>query len=172
MYYLPVRHFVQDCFKQADLVPHLRNDAVGAEPGSLKASRGWAEKMTNNPVMHGRRDLAFVAQSDGVPYFKDKSLRSGTVASLRIANLPEAMSLQNRNTHMVALQPSVFLSWCPKKRKGVKVHKNPKNQAPLTTVLCDELYDLYARGLYVVDYSMADGTPGRVFLCRCCLLFW
>jgi hypothetical protein len=172
MYYLPVRHFVRDTFKQVDIVEHLRNDAVGAAPGSMKASRGWAEKMTNNPVMHGRRDLAFVGMSDGVPYFKDKTKRSGTAAFLQHANLPEGMALQDRNCHMVALQPSVYLSWCPKKKKGVKVHKNPKNQAHLTTVLCDELYDLYVRGVHVTDHSMAEGTPGREFVCRCCLLLW
>jgi hypothetical protein len=172
MYYLPVRHFVRDTFTQADLVPHLSNETVEAEPGSLKASRGWAEKITNNPLMHGRRDLAFVGMSDGVPYFKDKTKRSGTAAFLRHGSLPEAMALQNRNCHLAALQPSVYLSWCPKKKKAVKVHKNPKNQTPLMTVLCDELYDLNVRGVEVTDYSMPEGAPGRVFVCRCCLLFW
>jgi hypothetical protein len=42
MYYLPVRYFVSDSFKQADLVPHLRSDASDAPPGSIKASRGYA----------------------------------------------------------------------------------------------------------------------------------
>ena len=172
MYYLPVRYFVSDSFKQTDLVPHLRSDASDAPPGSIKASRGYAQKMTNNPVLCGRRDLSFVAQSDGVPYFKDLTLRSGVVASLRHGNLPEAMSKQNRNTHMVALQPSVYLSWCPIKKGPIKEHRNPKNQAPLVTVLSDELYDLYTRGVHVIDGSMEEGTPGREFLCRCVLLFW
>ena len=172
MYYLPVRYFVSDSFKQVDLVPHLRSDASDAPPGSIKASRGYAQKMTDNPVLCGRRDLSFVAQSDGVPYFKDRTLRSGTVASLRHGNLPEAMSKQNRNTHMVALQPSVYLSWCPDKNGPIKEHRNPKNQAPLVTVLSDELYELYTRGVHVIDHSMETGTPGREFLCRCVLLFW
>jgi hypothetical protein len=172
MYYLPVRHFVRDTWKVKDLADHLRNDTVGAEPGSLKNSRGWAEKMTNNPLMYGRRDLALVGMSDGVPYFKDKTKRSGTAAFLRHGNLPEGMALQNRNCHMAVLQPSVFLSWCPKKKKGKKVHRNPKNQAPMMTVLCDELYDLQVRGVECTDYSMPVGTPGRVFVCRCCLLLW
>jgi hypothetical protein len=172
MYYLPVKHFVHDLFKQTDLVPYLRIDSVGAPPGSTKASRGYKQKVTDNPAMTGRRSLAFIAQSDGVPYFKDKSLRSGTVATLRVANLPDAMGLQNRNTHMAAVQPSVYLSWCPDKQCAVQVHKNPKNQAPLVTVLSDELHDLYHRGLNVVDHSMAPGTSGREFLCRCVLLFW
>jgi hypothetical protein len=83
MYYLPVRHFVQDLFKQADLVPHLGNNSVGADPGSVKASRGWKDKMSDNPVMHGRRDLAFVAQSDGVPCGVARSRPSGSPTSLR-----------------------------------------------------------------------------------------
>jgi hypothetical protein len=172
MYYLPVRHFITDSFKQVHLVPHLRSDSVDAPPGSIKASRGFAQKMTNNPSLCGRRDLSFVAQSDGVPYFKDRTLRSGLVATLRHGNLPEAMSKQNRNTHMVALQPSVFRSWCPDKNSSKQEHKNPKNQAPLVTVLSDELYDLYTRGQHVIDHSMSEGTPGREFVCRCVLLFW
>ena len=60
----------------------------------------------------------------------------------------------------------------PRELRGVKVHKNPKNQAPLVTVLADELYDLHTRGMQVVDHSMPEGTPGREFLCRCVLLFW
>ena len=116
MYYLPVKYSVKDVFTQADLEPHLWNDTANAAPGSIKASRGYAEKMTNNPAMTGRRDLAFIAQSDGVPYSKDRITRSGCVATLRIANLPEAMHMgrQNRNTHMVGLT-LVYMSWCPEK---------------------------------------------------------
>jgi hypothetical protein len=172
MYYLPVKHFVRDLYAQADLVPHMGVSVGNAPPGSVKRSRGWAQKVTNNPVLTGRRDLAFIAQSDGVPYFKDKTCRSGTVATLRVANLPEAMGKQNRNTHLAAVMPSVYLTWCPIKKRGIQTKHNPHNQAPLVTVLADELYDLYARGLQVVDYSMPTDSPGRAFLCRCVLLFW
>lgn len=172
MYYLPTRHFVSDLFNQTDLAPHLRSDAFDAPPGSVKASRGWWQKVTSNPVLSGRRDLGLIAQSDGVPYFKDKSVRSGTVGTLRVANLPEAMGKQNRNTHMFGIMPSVYKSWCPVKKKAIQVHHNPKNQAPMVTVLSDELYDVYTRGVWVTDQSIPVGTPGREFLCRCVLLFW
>jgi hypothetical protein len=89
-----------------------------------------------------------------------------------VASLPEGMDKQNRNTHLVAVQPSVYLSWCPIKKGPIKVHHNPKNQAPLVTLLCDDLYTLYVQGVRVVDYSVPVGTPGRVFVCRCVLLFW
>ena len=172
MYYLPTEHFVRDIFKQPDVAQHMDNDSVGADPGSVKASRGYANKVTNNPVMSGRRDIAFIAQSDGVPYFKDKTARSGTICILRVANLPEGMGKQNRNTHLVAVQPSVYLSWDKKKNRPVKVHHNPKNQAPIVTVLCDELYTGYVSGWRVEDYSMPEGMPGREIVCRCLLLYW
>jgi hypothetical protein len=172
MYYLPTEHFIHDLFKQPDVAEHMSNSSVDAVPGSIKASRGYAKKMTNNPVMSGRRDIAFIAQSDGVPYFKDKTTRSGTVCTLRVGNLPEGMGKQNRNTHLVAIQPSVYLSWDHSKDRPIQVHHNPKNQAPITTVLCDELYTGYVSGWNVVDYSMPVGAPGREFVCRTVLLLW
>jgi hypothetical protein len=42
----------------------------------------------------------------------------------------------------------------------------------MVTVLSDELYDVYTRGVWVTDQSIPVGTPGREFLCRCVLLFW
>ena len=172
MYYLPTEHFVHDIFKQPDVAQHMDNDSVGAAPGSIKASRGYAKKVTNNPMMSGRRSIALLAQSDGVPYFKDKTTRSGTICTLRNANLPEGMGKQNRNTHMAAVQPSVYLTWDHSKNRPRQVHHNPKNQAPIVTVLCDELYTGYVTGWRVVDYSMPEGVPGREFLCRVILLFW
>jgi hypothetical protein len=172
MYYLPTEHFVHDLFKQPDVCEHINNHNVHAIPGSIKASRGWAKKMTNNPVMSGTRDIGLIAQSDGVPYFKDKTTRSGTICTLRVASLPEGMGKQNRNTHLVAVQPSVYLSWDKAKNRPVQVHHNPKNQAPIVTVLCDELYTGYVTGWKVTDQSLPEGVPGRVFWCRCVLLFW
>ena len=172
MYYLPTEHFVHDLFKQPDVARHMSKNSVGAAPGSIKASRGYAQKVTDNPVLAGWRDIAFLAQSDGVPYFKDKTARSGTICTVRVTNLPESMSLQNRNTHLVAVKPSVYLSWDPSKNCPMKVHHNPKNQAPIVTVLCDELYTAYVSGWKVVDHSIPVGTPGRNFLCRAVLLLW
>ena len=172
MYYLPTKHFVHDLFNQPDVAEHLDNSAVDAVPGSVKASRGYAAKVTNNPVMSGRRDIAFIGQSDGVPYFKDQTTRSGVICTLRVATLPEGMAKQNRNTHLVAIQPSVYLSWDVEKNRPVKVKHNPKNQAAIITVLCDELYTGYVSGWRVYDASMPMGAPGRDFVCRCILLFW
>ena len=172
MYYLPTEHYVHDIFKQPDVVRHIDNDSSEALPGSIKASRGWAKKMTNNPVMSGARDIALAAQSDGVPYFKDQTTRSGTVATMRNVSIPDAMGKQNRNTHMAAVQPSVYLSWDHAKGRPVQVHHNPHNQAPITTVLCDELYTGYVTGWQVTDYNLPEGVPGRVFWCRVILLFW
>ena len=172
MYYLPTKPFVHDLFKQPDVVAHMSNSTADAVPGSIKASRGFASKITNNPVMSGRRDIALVAQSDGVPYFKDKSVRSGTICTMRNASLPEGMGKQNRNTHLVAVQPSVYLSWDHVKNRPKQIHHNPKNQAPIVTVLCDELYTGYVHGWPMIDYSMPEGAPGREFICRVLLLFW
>ena len=172
MYFLPTEHYIHDLFKQPDVSQHVSNTTHDAAPGSIRKSRGFAKKVTNNPVMQGRRDIAFIGQSDGVPYFKDKTTRSGTICTLRPASLPEGMDKQNRNTHLSAVQPSVYLSWCPKKKGPKTVHHNPKNQAPIITVLCDDLYTLYMDGVRTVDYSIPEGTPGREFICHCVLLLW
>ena len=150
----------------------MSKNSVGAAPGSIKASRGYAQKVTDNPVLAGRRDIAFLAQSDDVPYLKDKTARSRTICTLRVTNLPESVSLQNRNTHLVAVQPSVYLSWNHAKKRPMKVHHNPKNQAPIVTVLCDELYTGYVSGWQVVDHSIPVGTPGWDFVCRAVLSLW
>jgi hypothetical protein len=163
---------VHDLFNQPDVAEHLHNDTVDAAPGSVKASRGYAAKVTNNPVLSGRRDIAFIGQSDGVPYFKDKTTRSGVICTLRVATLPEGMAKQNRNTHMAAIQPSVYLTWDVDKNRPRQVHHNPKNQAAIVTVLCDELYTGYVTGWRVSDASIPKGMPGRYFVCRVILLFW
>jgi hypothetical protein len=64
MYYVPVKYFVSDLLAQADLVPHMDVGVGRASSGSVKRSPGWAEKVTKNPLLTDRRDLAFIAQSD------------------------------------------------------------------------------------------------------------
>jgi hypothetical protein len=47
MYYLPTEHFVHDLFKQPDVSENLENHDGDADPGSIKASWGYAKKVTN-----------------------------------------------------------------------------------------------------------------------------
>jgi hypothetical protein len=48
----------------------------------------------------------------------------------------------------------------------------PKSLKPHLTIIVDDLIGAYKDGVVCVDSTIARDSPGRVFRCRVCLLFW
>ena len=79
--------------------------------GSVVFSRGFQEKVTNNPVMSGdSRNQGIILASDGIPYFKDKGTnRSGYPCGARLANPPEQIGKSLGLTHLTMSSGSILL---------------------------------------------------------------
>jgi hypothetical protein len=74
-FFFPLAPYVRSLYARPDLVPYLYADRYDpAEPvGSIRRSRGWKQKMHDNPHMaRDHRNLGFVETTDGVPFFKDQ----------------------------------------------------------------------------------------------------
>jgi hypothetical protein len=50
--------------------------------------------------------------------------------------------------------------------------RSPQSLRPHLTVLTDDLFKVYTRGVRTIDHSFALGEPGRTFRCKVILLFW
>jgi hypothetical protein len=88
-YYFPVSPFLQSLYSRPDLVPFLYHDGGDDRPeGHVSRSRGWYNKVTNNPVMNkDHRNIGLVGTTDGVPLFDDQK-RGCWPYILRCLNLP------------------------------------------------------------------------------------
>ena len=78
-------------------------DPSGSAPGSLRRSRGYRKKVTDNPRMNqDSRNQPFIVSGDGVPYFKKEGLsrRGGWPIVIRSALLPDGLWNNPALTHI------------------------------------------------------------------------
>ena len=125
VYYFPAKFYFQDLFRRPDLVPYMDSfkSPQSFPSGSVRRSKRWHTKVTNNENMNGdRRNAAIIANSDGVPLFKDNGCRSGWPLFIRNACLADDLWQEQTLCHMVGYTPSDHLTY-NEKTKTTEVTK-------------------------------------------------
>jgi hypothetical protein len=165
-YYFPLHAYVNNLYSQEDLIQHLWLDCMEHAEGHITKSRGWRAKVTNNPHMsNDHRNLGLDGCTDGVPFFKDGQ-RGGWPFILRSPQLPEGMSGNMKNCHVAFVQANEYRSKHDNGRRGVKrVIRSPKSFVPALTVLVDDLYHAYHKGVKTMDVSKKE-----IFFCKVMLM--
>ena len=174
MYYLPLKFWLQNLFRNEALVRHLHHDRGEQPSGAVVNSRGFHEKITNNPHLNDEsRNQGLIFMSDGVPYFKDKgSNRKGYPCGVRLANPPEAIGKALSMTHLVCLMSCEYWDKDPHTGKPKRETLAPKSMQLMLLRICDELHHLYYVGIRVVDFSLHQNNVDRVFILKCIILLW
>jgi hypothetical protein len=73
IYHFPLKHFIRGLFRRVDLVPHLWWDSGDPQEGSVLRSRGFKQKVIDNPAMNAdHRSIALIGTTDGVTFFDDQ----------------------------------------------------------------------------------------------------
>ena len=155
-FFFPLGPFIKSLYAREDLVPYLFSDSsatvIGA--GHVTRSRGFKKKVLDNPKMNAdHRNLALVSTTDGVPFFDDQK-RGAWPFILRVANLPDGLSTHISNCHLHLLQASEF--WEHDKDAGVlrRRVREPKNLQPYLSIITDDLYKAYAKGVKCIDATV------------------
>jgi hypothetical protein len=171
-FYFPLNSYMCNIFKSDELKEFLEND-VGVFPsGHTRHSKGWYDKVTNNPQINCEsRNQALVGMADGVPLFKDRGCRSVVPIALRMANQPDHISKRLGNIHLSALYPCDF--WVVHKKTGIPFREKgkPTNLGPLLVLLTDDLLQWYD-GMKVEDFTVPLQDARRHFTLRAVLLYW
>jgi hypothetical protein len=171
-FYFPLDPFLHDLFKDPDLCEHAHQNVGQFPPGHTRHSKGWYDKMTNNPHMNGEtRNQALIGMADGIPLFKDKHSRSCVPVAVRLAGQPDSVSKKFNNIHLAALYPCDF--WVKDRDTGMlkRERHKPSNIGALLILLVQDLLYWYT-GKAAIDYNLADHDPNREFVLRAILLFW
>lgn len=85
IYFWPLEHFIRGMFKRQEIVEAIRAGERRPPPGSIRLSRGWKEKMLDDPVMGAdNRNIGLQLATDGVPYFKDQVTSPGVEHTLYV----------------------------------------------------------------------------------------
>ena len=72
VYHFPLKHFIRALFRRPDLIPNLWFDAGDPPEGDIKRSRGFKQKVLDNPQMNeDHRNISLVGTTDGVCFFDD-----------------------------------------------------------------------------------------------------
>ena len=144
------------------------------ETGSVTRSRGFLEKVVNNPhINHEGRNQGLVFFSDGIPYFKDRGTnRKGYPCAVRLANATSTTSKKLSMTHMLVLMPCEYYGLDERTGKYTRQLRSPLSLEPMMLRVADELYGLYHTGVRIVDFSLHENNLNRVFIMRCILLYW
>jgi hypothetical protein len=90
----------------------------------------------------------------------------------RVANLPDGLSTHMANVHLGVVSANEYYTVDPESGIMSRKIRSPQSLRPHLTVLTDDLYRVYTRGVRTTDYSFAEGEPGRTFRCKVMLLFW
>ena len=73
IYHFPLKNYVQSLYNRPDLSKYLWHDCGERPEGHVARSRGFKEKVLDNPVMNkDNRNLALIGATDGVPFFDDQ----------------------------------------------------------------------------------------------------
>jgi hypothetical protein len=173
-FFFPLKPFVKALFARADLVPYLLHDStVSIVPaGHATKSRGFKEKVIDNPVMNkDHRSLGLCGTTDGVPFFDDQK-RGAWPFILRVVNLPDGLSHHTSNSHLHLLQASEFWEMDEEANVLRRTVRAPKSLKAHMAIIVDDLLHAYTRGIKATDASVPVGCPGRVFRCHAALLYW
>jgi hypothetical protein len=171
-YYFPMDDWMKSNCKDKDLDQYRDNDVGEFPSGHTRLSRGWYEKMTNNPHMNKEpRNQALIGMADGIPIFKDKNTRGVCPIALRQANQPDSLSKKFNNILLSGLYPCDY--WTIDKHTKLLRRKNhkPSTICAMLVLLCDDLQFWYD-GKPAVDYTMEKGHLARNYELRVILLFW
>ena len=170
VFFFPVEHYLRSLFTRPDLIPFLLADGQHVSESHVTHSRGWREKMVDNPVMSAdHRNQGLISTTDGVPFFEDQR-RGGWPFVLRSANLPDSLSNHMTNCHLHLLAPSEFWEVDPEANVLRRRIRAPKSLNPHLQIIADDLLGVYSHGTKVAD-ATALNAP-LTFTCRACLLFW
>ena len=167
VYYFSIARFLSNLFNQPELIPFLYWNACDVPDSHVVNSRRFKVKVMDNEVMKlDPRNIPLIANTDGVPFFKDQ-LRGGWPVVLKVATLPDALGQNMRFCHIAGLQANEYLDWSEDGRRVVKHVRQPKSLQPIMTLMVDDLHRLYWSGVRVVDTSMPRSMgEQRLFVCR------
>ena len=163
MFHFPVAAYVRSLYARPDLVPYLYNDAGGHPEGHVSRSRGFQQKVRENPDMQDdHRNLGLIGATDGVPFFDDQK-RGAWPFVLRCANLPDTLSMHMSNCHLHLLSANEF--WELDESAGVlrRRVRAPKSLMPHMAVVVDDLLGAYQ--------GVCESLRNVVFITYCvCIL--
>lgn len=146
LFHFPVGPYMRDLFSRADLVPHLYHDCCDASEGHVTRSRGYKEKVLDNPAINAdHRNLAFIGTTDGVPFFDDQK-RGGWPFLLKCANLPEGLCNNVANTHLTLLSGNEYWEVDEESKVLQRRIRGPKSLVPHMSIIVDDLLGAYWRG--------------------------
>lgn len=172
VFFTPIGGFLRSLYRRVDLAPFLNSKRDGHPLGHTTRSRGWQQKMVDDPLMsEDSRNIALIGTADGVPFFDDK-YRGCWPFIFRVANLPDGLSHLTLNSHVSLLSANEYLSRSPTTGQIQRYVRQPKSLHPHLLIIADDLYSAYHVGTRVIDWDCRFGLPERVFICRCKLLFW
>lgn len=146
IFFFPVAPFIRSLFSRPDMVPHLYTDVDGRPEGHVTRSRGFQQKVRDNPHMNDdHRNLGLVGTTDGVPFFNDQR-RGAWPFILRCANLPDTLSLHMSNCHLHLLSANEY--WEVDTKAGVlrRRVRAPKSLHPHLVLVVDDLLHAYHKG--------------------------
>ena len=172
MFHFQLKSYVRSLYNRPDLSAHLWHDCGDNPEGHVTRSRGFRQKVTENPHMASdNRNLALVGTTDGVPFFDDQ-IRGCWPFFFRCANLPDSLSTLPANIHLGLLSANEYYE--VDKESGVlrRRIRGPKSLNPHLTVLVDDLLGAYRKGITVCDSTRAYSDPDYTFQCRVILLYW
>jgi hypothetical protein len=109
LYFIRPDYWLQGLYNQAEHSHVLHQDAYVRNVSDVRLSRGYKEKVLENPIMNrDKRNVALIGTSDGVPLFrKENSKRMAVPFVLRVAG-DEPFASQLENLHLTALQSGEF----------------------------------------------------------------
>lgn len=172
MFYFPLAPYFRALYSRADLQPYLLFNCGERPTEHVSHSRGFKKKLLDNPHMNGdTRNLGLLATTDGVPFFDDQK-RGGWPFILRVANLPDGLSMHPANCHLSLLSANDRWEHDPATNALRRASVAPKSLMPHLTVLVDDLLNAYVRGVTCVDATVKPGLPHRLFVCRAVLLYF
>lgn len=148
-FFFPLSNFVRSLYGREDLVPflHQDNDSPPPPESSIRRSRGWKEKVTDNDHISGdKRNLALIGTTDGVPLFDDQH-RGAWPFIQRVANLPDSLSMNVHNIHLHALSANEYWEEDKDARILRRRIRGPKSLQPYLTVIADDFQDAYWNGI-------------------------
>jgi hypothetical protein len=171
-YYFPLDTFVQGIFRDADLDASRKTtaDTSPFPPGHIRFSKGWYDKMTNNPQMN-EWSQGLIAAADGVPMFRHKASKSVVICILRQANQPDHLSKKFGKMHLSFLYPCEMWVQDPGTGKQFRESQSPKNLGPMVTLLVDDLLHWYD-GKIVINHAVPSHDAAREMCVHLILLIW
>ena len=166
LYHFPIAPYVRDLFSRPDLVPHLYHNIIDESEGHVKRSRGYKEKVLDNPVINeDHRNLAFIGTTDGVPFFDDQK-RGAWPFLLKCANLPEGLCNNVANTHLTMLSGNEYWELDEEARVLRRRIRAPKSLTPHMSIIVDDLLAAYWRGALALLYMLRAGILPFTFGAR------